>query len=119
MSPKNNSSESYREVRHLQKLITDESTDQAVTQQVGPFIGVPTEPGVDKQIAMTNYERRKLAHNRRRNRQAYDLPEELAQAIARIMDWYRDSKDRRLPFRVKELSFLTKKPQTQFVDSRV
>ncbi len=68
---------------------------------------------------MTNYERRKLAHDRRRNRQAYNIPEELVQAIARIMDWYRDSKDRRLPFRVKELSFLTKKSQTQFVDPGV
>ena len=76
--------------RRLQKLIQDQDTDPAVANQVGPFSDVPIEPGVDKQIAMTDYERRKLANDRKRNRQAYDLPEELVQAIATIMNWYRD-----------------------------
>jgi hypothetical protein len=89
--------------RRLQKLIQDQDTDPAVANQVGPFSDVPIEPGVDKQIAMTDYERRKLANDRKRNRQAYDLPEELVQAIARIMDWYRDSKDQRMPFPASRL----------------
>ena len=80
----------HKEVTGVFKSLSKRNTDPAVVNQVGPFSDVPIEPGVDKQIAMTDYERRKLANDRKRNRQAYDLPEELVQAIARIMDWYRD-----------------------------